>query len=84
MADLYALRGTESPTLPGAVALRASAQAVEAIVEAPGDENDPVEMTAEESGTLLLVLKTAIDVLDDARPRLEAGGRRAYRATVKR
>ena len=40
---------------------------VEAIVEAPDDADDPVEMTAHESGTLFLVLKTAIDVLDGAR-----------------
>jgi hypothetical protein len=29
-------------------------------------------------------LKTAIDVLDDARSRVNGSGRRAYRATVKR
>jgi hypothetical protein len=39
---------------------------VEAIMSAPlGD--DPINLTEEESGTLYLVLKTVIDVLDDAR-----------------
>ena len=47
---------------------------VEAIMEAPDDPDDPVEMTQEEGGTLFLVLKTVIDVLDDARQRVE--GRR--------
>ncbi len=41
---------------------------VETVVEAP---DDPVEMTEEESGTLFLVLKTAIDVLHDAHERTE-------------
>jgi hypothetical protein len=38
---------------------------IEAIIEAPDDPDDPVRLTAEESGTLFLVLKTAIDVLDE-------------------
>jgi hypothetical protein len=48
---------------------------VEAIVEAPDDADDPVEMTAHEGGTLFLVLKTAIDLLHEARehPRRHQG-----------
>jgi hypothetical protein len=38
---------------------------VEALVDAPYGE-DPVELSEEESGTLFLVLKTVIDVLDEA------------------
>jgi hypothetical protein len=46
----------------------------EAIMEAPDDPDDPVEMTEAESGTLFFVLKTVIEVLHDARPQVE--GRR--------
>jgi len=45
---------------------------VEAIIEAPEDE-DPLELTEEESGTLFLVLKTVIDLLHEERERVEAG-----------
>jgi hypothetical protein len=40
---------------------------VEALMEAPDDPDDPVEMTQEERGTLFLVLQVVIDVLHDAR-----------------
>ena len=43
---------------------------VEAIMEAP-DQEDPVILTEEEEGTLFLVLKTAIDVLNHARRKAE-------------
>jgi hypothetical protein len=46
---------------------------VEAIMEAP-EEEDPVELTDEETGTLYLVLKTVIDVLDEEMERVEANG----------
>lgn len=45
---------------------------VDAIIEAPEDE-DPLELTEEESGTLFLVLKTVIDLLHEERERVEAG-----------
>jgi len=43
---------------------------VEALVEAPYGE-DPVELSEEEGGTLFLVLKTVIDVLDEVLMRQE-------------
>ncbi len=43
---------------------------VEAIVEAPQGD-DPVDLTEEETGTLFLVLKTVIDVLDESRQKTE-------------
>ena len=46
---------------------------VEAIFEADQDEEDPVEMTEEESGTLFWVLKTVIDVLHEARHNIPGG-----------
>jgi hypothetical protein len=46
---------------------------IEAIMEAPEDPDDPVPMTPDESGTLFLVLKTVIDVLNDVRECAEAG-----------
>jgi hypothetical protein len=39
---------------------------VEAIMEAPDDADDPVPMSPEETGTLFLVLTTAIQALDEA------------------
>ena len=39
---------------------------VEAITGAEEDENEPVVMAPEEKGALVLLLKTAIDTLDDA------------------
>ncbi len=47
---------------------------VEAIMEAPDDPDDPVELTEDETGTLCFVLKTVIEVLNDAREQVE--GRR--------
>jgi uncharacterized protein (DUF1778 family) len=46
---------------------------VDAIMEADEGE-EPVELTEEESGTLYLVLKTAIDVLDEEMERVESVG----------
>ena len=43
---------------------------VDAILEAP-DAGDPVRLTEEESRTLYLALKTAIDLLDEERERAE-------------
>ena len=40
---------------------------MDAIVSAEEDEREPVEMSPEEKGSLILLLKTAIDTLDDAR-----------------
>lgn len=40
---------------------------VESIMEAPDDTEDPVAMTPHESGSLYLVLQTAIDLLHEAR-----------------
>ncbi|MBN2122877.1 MAG: hypothetical protein JW821_01170 [Deltaproteobacteria bacterium] len=48
---------------------------VEAIVEAP-ECGDPVDLTDEESGTLFLVLKTVIDLLDEERERAGKKGKR--------
>ena len=42
---------------------------IEAIAEAEEDENQPVAMSPEEKGSLILLLKTAIDTLDEARER---------------
>jgi hypothetical protein len=39
---------------------------VSAIFEADDSSEEPIVLTEEESGTLYLVLKTAIDVLHDA------------------
>jgi hypothetical protein len=39
---------------------------IEAIAEAEEDENQPVSMSPEEKGSLILLLKTAIDALDEA------------------
>jgi len=46
---------------------------VEAIFEADQDEEDPVEMTEEQSGTLFWVLKTVIDVLHETRQSMPRG-----------
>jgi hypothetical protein len=45
---------------------------VEALMEAPDDPDDPVEMSPADSGTLFLVLQVAIDVLHDAREQGES------------
>ncbi len=37
---------------------------LESIAEAEEDENEPIEMSPEEKGSLVLILKTAIDTLD--------------------
>ncbi len=75
--SLSRLEGVHTRFLERAAAAQVSQQPavfrymVEAIMEAPDDPDDPVEMTEEESGTLFLVLKTVIDVLHDARQRVE-------------
>jgi len=40
---------------------------IEALSESESDKDDPVLMSEEERGTLFVLLKTAIDVLDEAR-----------------
>jgi hypothetical protein len=40
---------------------------LESIARAEEDENEPVAMSPEEKGSLVLILKTAIDTLDEAR-----------------
>ena len=42
---------------------------IDAIVEAEEDEEDQVVMSPEEKGSVILLLKTAIDTLDEARER---------------
>jgi hypothetical protein len=39
---------------------------VEAVIEAGDDPEDPVELTEEDQGMLFLVLKTVVDVLQQA------------------
>ncbi len=48
---------------------------LEAIASAQEDENEPLEISPEDKGSLILLLKTAIDTLDDARD--EAQGKTA-------
>ena len=70
---LESLDGLDPQSMdPGAVAKLTSQPAllsyvIDAIAEAEEDENEPVMMSPEEKGSLILLLKTAIDVLDDLR-----------------
>ena len=73
--ELMSLDGTDPQQIDeGAIARLTSQPAVfryviEAIAEAEEDENEPVAMSPEEKGSLVLLLKTAIDTLDEARER---------------
>jgi hypothetical protein len=75
--SLAKLQNADAKFLERAATIQASRQPhvfrymVETIVEAPDDTDDPVEMTAHQGGTLFLVLKTAIDVLHEARERAQ-------------
>ncbi len=75
--DLAKLDHADAKVLERAATIQISLQPhvfrymVETIVEAPDDTDDPVEMTADEGGTLFIVLKTAIDVLHEARERIQ-------------
>ncbi|MEO8358469.1 MAG: hypothetical protein ABI672_00440 [Vicinamibacteria bacterium] len=61
-------QSSEAPSVESLTSQPALLQYVfEAIAEAEEDENQPVQMSPEEKGSLILLLKTAIDVLDDVR-----------------
>jgi len=76
-AGFAKLEHADAKFLERAADIRASLQPhvfrymVETIVEAPDDTEDPVALTAHESGTLFLVLTTAIDVFHEARERAQ-------------
>ena len=71
--ELMRLDGTDPQLIDdGAIAQLTRQPAVfryvlESIAEAEEDENEPVAMSPEEKGSLVLILKTAIDTLDEAR-----------------
>ena len=73
--ELMSLDGTDPQQIDEATIARLTRQpaifryVIEAIAEAEEDENEPVAMSPEEKGSLILLLKTAIDTLDDARER---------------
>ena len=73
--ELMSLDGTDPRQIDEAVITRLTRQpavfryVIEAIAEAEEDENEPVAMSPEEKGSLILLLKTAIDTLDEARER---------------
>ena len=64
--------GTDPQTIDAPLIARLTGQPavfafmIEAIVAAEEDEMEPVVMSPEEKGALILLLKTAIDTLDDA------------------
>lgn len=61
-------QSSEAPSVDSLTTQPALLQYVfEAIAEAEEDENHPVQMSPEEKGSVILLLKTAIDVLEDAR-----------------
>ena len=70
---LISLDGTDPQQIDEATMTRLTRQpavfqyAIEAIAEAEENENEPVVMSPEEKGSLILLLKTAIDTLDEAR-----------------
>ncbi len=72
---LMSLDGTDPQQVDEATIARLTRQpavfryVIEAIAEAEEDENQPVAMSPEEKGSLILLLKTAIDTLDEARER---------------
>lgn len=47
---------------------------IEAIIEAPDDPDDPIQLTEDEEGMLFLVFKTAIDALHEAREQVAGAG----------
>jgi hypothetical protein len=71
--DLARLDGTDPQAIDAALIEKITSQPalfgymIEAITAAEEDENEPVVISAEEKGSLVLLLKTAIDVLDDVR-----------------
>jgi hypothetical protein len=70
--ELMSLDGTDPQQIDEAALERLTRQpavfryVIEAIAEAEEDENQPVSMSPEEKGSLILLLKTAIDALDEA------------------
>lgn len=70
--ELMSLDGTDPQRIDEAALARLTRQpalfryVIEAIAEAEEDENHPVSMSPEEKGSLILLLKTAIDALDEA------------------
>jgi hypothetical protein len=73
--ELMSLDGTDPQQIDETTIHRLTRQpavfryVIEAIAEAEEDENGPVAMTPEEKGSLILLLKTAIDTLDETRER---------------
>lgn len=73
--ELMSLDGTDPQQIDEAALARLTRQpavfryVIEAIAEAEEDENEPLAMSPEEKGSLILLLKTAIDTLDEARER---------------
>ena len=73
--ELMSLDGTDPQQIDEGTIARLTSQpavfryVIEAIAEAEEDENEPVAMSPEEKGSLILLLKTAIDTLDEARER---------------
>lgn len=71
--ELMSLDGTDPQQIDEAAMARLTGQpaifrsVIEAIAEAEENENEPVAMSPEEKGSLILLLKTAIDTLDEAR-----------------
>ena len=79
--ELMRLDGTDPQLIDdGAMAQLTRQPAVlryvlDSIAEAEEDENEPVAMSPEEKGSLVLILKTTIDTLDEAREQAESKGR---------
>ena len=73
--ELMSLDGTDPGQIDEAALARLTRQpavlryVIEAIAEAEEDKSEPVAMSPEEKGSLILLLKTAIDTLDEARER---------------
>lgn len=73
--ELMRLDGTDPQQIDEAAIARLTRQpavfryVIEAIAEAEEDEDEPLAMSPEEKGSLILLLKTAIDTLDEARER---------------
>ena len=73
--ELMSLDGTDPQQIDEGLIARLTRQpavfryVIEAISEAEEDEIDRVAMSPEEKGSLILLLKTAIDTLDEARER---------------